>query len=309
MRKYDSMWRDDRLNDWHRDNGFSYPVTGMPFLMVEYDKGEPVGLVNYIRRDMQLPHGLDITGAYRAIGSLESPGVGRLPFLTARYDNHNWSYQLYAHNQEAADLLYQVSPSGVAEGTELEFAKVLYAMRGRTIPNLSRWDIEFSLASWHQPFTDAQNEEAWPGASVSGRRRAFEPEGPSPRNVRIPCTDIDLAVLNQSGELALVVDYKLGDVRVDLKSSSLAVMGDLWNPHHQNVPALVVRYIPQGDTCPAEVKCDQNHEWMFSAYALNAAGMVLLADHGRTELDGTGVWVGLTEDEWRNVLGKARDEG
>lgn len=314
MRKYDSGWRDERLAEWHASHGLSYPITGMPFLTIEYDRGKPVGLVNYINRDAQLPHGPDIALAYRAVGSLASEDGSVLPFITARYDNAVWAYQLYAHNLAAENLLRQVSPSGVAEGTEEEFASVLYAMRGKSLPDLSRWDVEFTAAPWHRGFEPSQDEEPWPGSTVSGRRRAFEPEGPAPFSVRIPCTDIDLAVTDHTGSLNLVVDYKLGDARVDPKSSSLGALGQLRQVSGMQVPAMVVRYIPSRDTCPPETECAGAHEWMFSVYCLNQGARNELAyrlgelgDTDRLSAVVAGAeWTGLAEAEWLALVNGLR---
>lgn len=300
MRRHDTMWRDEALTDWHVDRGFHIPAAGLPQPFIEYDQGVPVGLVSYLPTSEALPSGHVAVNAYRALCSL---GVGgeALPFFSVIYDlRPGWAprYAVLAHNEPASALASRLLGPDAPwrEMGEHDFARILYAMRGRALPDLKRYGI-----AWGEACGPSQ-EARFPGASMSARRRNFEPDMHVSPTKRIPCTDIDLMIPRRNGTVGLVVDYKMADARVDLNSSSLKALSGLCGVHRgqsHEVPAMVVRY--------------DRHSWLFMVKALNrsASGDLAFA-LGCKDADPNvlasaivGDWVDLTEDQWAVVLDQA----
>lgn len=296
MRRFDSGWRDARLPLVHSTIDVAVPAAGMTLPMVEYDRGEAVAIVNYIRRDLPLGKGPDIGKAYVALGALRSPIGARLPFFTVRYDPRNWAMQLFAHNDCARDLL---GTSGWLPSTELHFARLLYRLRGRVLPELSGYGVEFSEASWLD-YEGVMAETGWPGQDMSVRRRAYEPEGAGVTfGMRLPCADIDLAVVGRTGAVNLLVDYKLCNAYVDPEHATHKAMSNIRGDSGARVPSMIVRYDPAGD------------RWSFAVFCLNEPARDLLGavsyrrdESWFTEPNG---WLNLGEDYWFDVVRQARD--
>jgi len=301
------MWRDERLVDWHAENGLYFPAAGMAMPFIEYDNGRPVGLISYHRKGAVRPTGTRAVEAHVALCGLagtHQPSV-QLPLFTVVYDPATWTYLMLGHNGAARDLVKGLF--GPAEPwramNEIEFARVLYAMRGRDLPNLSRYGIGWGTGPYET------REESWPGELMSRRRRNFEPhEHVSPSKV-IPCTDIDLMIPSSMGpgsHAGLLVDYKLShtSTRLDRKSSSLSAMAGLSVRNGDQVPAMVAHYDPFGGSVG---------EFTFTVTCLNgAASRLLCYVLGATEGLSTalacavaGDRVVLSEDLWLAVLREA----
>lgn len=296
MRKYDSGWRDSRLTALHESWGFGLPLAGMTFPTIEYDRGEALAVVNYIRRDVgSLPKGPDVGAAYAALGHLRGPIGTVLPFFTVQYDPRNWAMQIFAHNRPAQDLLGFDSWFAIRE---LDFARLLYRIRGRQLPDYVNDRVQFSTAPWLRR-DEALPVLGWPGQDMSVRRREYEPEGPGVGfNDRNPCADIDFTVVGQrSGELSLIVDYKLMSAYVDQTHKTYKAMAGVLNSDGLSVPALITRYEP--------VTSPTGNHWSFETMPLNASAKALLdAASGRPALTG---WNPMSQDQWTDVLNAARD--
>jgi hypothetical protein len=304
-RRHDSGWRDSRLNIAHAAYGMDLPVAGMDLPMVEYDRGEALAVINYVRRDRPLPQGPEVGRAFRAVGQLRRDDGARMPFLSAQYDPRNWAMRLLGHNDPARDLL---GTSGWLPVTEQHFARLLYRLRGRTLPDLTSYGVTFSTAPWLQ-YEGGMSPVGWPGQDMSVRRRAYEPEvqqGAATAvhrvafSIRMPCTDVDLAVVGRSGAVTLLVDYKLDGAYIDPKHKTHRAMSGIRGGDGRPVPSLITRYNPNGD------------HWKFHALALNEVGEQLLLDvlkrtramaAGATELND---WVYLDEPRWVELLEQAR---
>lgn len=287
MRKRDSRWRDANLAQWHADNGIGYPANGIVLPFIEYDHGTPVGLVSYHDARQPLPVGRDAVVAHKALSGLyddqAAHGEGALPFITVVYDVDSWTYDVLGHNESGAALVSGVGGSrGWHTMTEKQFATVLYRMRNRVLPDLSRYGVK-----WGEGPYGTAGGERFPGEVMSVRRRNFEPEIPVPRSRVVPCTDIDLMVPTLTG-LGLAVDYKLTGARVDMKSASLSALSRLANGDGREVPALVVQYEQDLD------------DWRFQATPLNRAGVNLLA--GVVGFDGIDGPVALSKGLWLAAL-------
>lgn len=292
MRKYDSGWRDSRLPLVHAGWGFDVPVSGMTLPMIEYDRGEALAAINYIRRDVgSLPKGRDVGRAYTALAHLRGPIGTVLPFFTVQYDPRNWAMQLFAHNGPALDLIG--TPRWLPV-TELAFARLLYRIRGRQLPDYVNERVQFSTAPWLRQDGPLQ-PLGWPGQDMSVRRRQYEPEGLGVGfNDRNPCADIDFAVVgDRSGEVTLVVDYKLLSAYVDPAHKTYLALSGLTDNRGYHIPAMITRYDTSGD------------RWAFQVLPLNESAQALLAAvTGSPAVSG---WNELAEEQWVDVLGAARE--
>lgn len=303
MRRHDSGWRDGRLNLLHAALDVPAPVPGMSLPMVEYDRGEALAVINYSRRGVPLPKGPDVGRAFAALGQLRGPIGVQLPFLTAQYDPRNWAMNLFPHNESAADLL---GTNGWLPMTEQHFVRLLYRLRGQTLPDLASWGVDLSTAPWLR-FDGQQKVTGWPGQDMSVRRRNYEP---APKQgapgavhqlafrLRNPCTDIDLAVVGRSG-VALLVDYKLNGANINVRHKTHQAMSGILGADGAPVPSMVVQYDPTGD------------RWKFSAYCLNVAAAdlltgVMLSTNAVAPAWRPDGWVHLDEQRWYAVLDAAQ---
>lgn len=311
-RKDDSGWRDGALNDWHARHGFPCPAAGMVLPMIEYDRGRAVGLVNYVRRGDALPRGKEAAATFAAFRSVLDPVEGtELPFLTAQYDPRNWAMCLFPHNAAAAALVRRVADDTGADGwatvTEAQFAELLYAMRGRDVPDLFGYDVTWSESEWLrlEPLGE-RPELPFPCSDMSARRRLYEPRGSAPMRVKLPCLDIDLAVTDQGDRLALVVDYKRMSAVCDPSGTNATALASLGATANRQVPAFMTRYFGAGPDC-----------YRFETMPLNASAQQLLcyalgasdapaSDDALARAVGGG-WVRLSEPQWLDVLRIARD--
>lgn len=300
-RKTDSGWRDLLLDVRHDYYGFDFPVAGMTLPMVEYDKGHAVGLVSYHRWGHGLPKGLDAADAHRAFSRLIASRDGsQLPFLTAVYDPEHWTMKVFAHN-DAARLLVG---TGWHVLTEREFAAVLYRMRDRDLPDLSRYGVEWNTKG--ETWSDRDQSERWPGQAMSYRRRAYEPRVSVPFKLRVPCMDIDFAVVDVDRDVALVVDYKRAGTTGQNPGDdwNLKALASLVTPRGVGVAAFVAEYAPVKPSWDYRVKPLNTAARSLLSYTLGSNGFNVkkMAE----AVAGTG-WISLTEDEWTDVLRCARD--
>lgn len=303
-RKTDSGWRDGVLAKWHADNGFDCPAAGMTLPMIEYDRGQSVGLVNYIPRGNEMPSGEAVAATYRAFGNLHNDIGGRgLPFLTAVYDPRSWAMKLFPHNPAAVALTG--SESGWQTVTEAHFARILFMMRGRSLPDMFGYGVEWSNAPWSPvERVSARGNLPFACADMSARRRQYEPAVSAPMRTKVPCLDIDVAIVDRDDRLALVVDYKRHNAACDVDGTNATALASLAHPTGAPVPALMTRYHTDGDG------------WWFETYPLNRSasrhlayviGAIGAPVEMLTDVVVGGRWIRLTESHWRDVLRVARD--
>lgn len=295
-RKFDSGWRDSRLPLIHADWGFDLPVSGMSLPMVEYDRGYAVAVINYSRRDQDLPIGRGAAAAYGAFGNLRTPTGGTMPFLTCVYDPRNWAMQLFGHNDEARDLL---GTRGWLPVTEMHFGRLLYRLRGRVMPPLERHGVTFSTAPWTGDDAPPATRNGvlqpmdWPGQDMSARRRTYEPEGVGVKySARNPCTDVDFAVIgDRSGQVELFVDYKVGGAYINPGHKTHRAMSGIRNGNGDVVPSFIAEYDSAGDGWEFQVRClNDEAASLLTAVTGFSAGTISF----------------LGETEWRHVLEVAR---
>lgn len=304
MRKHDTGWRDSMLTVRHAHYGYEAPAPGMKLPMIEYDKGEPLALISYLSRAMTLPTGDDVTRAYHAMSQLHRPTGEQLPFMTAQYDPRTWWFRVFGHNKAAHDFL---GTRDWVTMSERQFVANLYRLRGRYVPDLSSFGVNFSEAPWIETGPSGDwPREAWPCALMSQRRREYEPVQQVRMSWRNPCVDIDFAVVDKNDNVALVVDYKAPGARAALGTFNMKALSQLHTNYgggQWNVPAMVVKYQPDRSS------------WSFAVHCTNASARSLLTyvlapkddDETTAKVIAGADWVELTEAQWTSVLNCARD--
>lgn len=306
-RRFDTGWRDESLTVRHNSWGFDAPAPGMVFPMIEYDRGEPLAVISYLRRGAQLPTGPEVAAAYGAFGNLYRETGEQQPFFTVQYDPRNWAYNVFGHNVSARAFLDR---DGWVRMTEFQFVKNLYRLRGRIIPDLTPLGVDLSWDEWlpNEPDALAGTGEDWPGQLMSERRRNFEPVTQVRATWRNPCLDVDFAVTDRDGHIALVVDYKAPGARINVANTNAAAMSKLFvmsRSYRVAVPAMVVSYAPEGDMWLFRVHCLNNSARQHLAYTLGSMANTDVEALAKTI---AGVeWIDLTEAEWCAVLRVARD--
>jgi hypothetical protein len=122
-----SGWRDMELSGRHRIWGFNCPAVDLDFLMVEYNLGIAIAVVEY-KHYLAPPQNFKHP-TYRALGGLYVPsatGFEQLPLLIARYWPENWSFAALPVNESARAWLAQGRWTPM---TERQFVESLYKMR------------------------------------------------------------------------------------------------------------------------------------------------------------------------------------
>ena len=104
----------------HRQWGWNCPGVDLDFLMVEYNIGKPVGLIEYKHFNARMPSFTHPT--YRALAALAD--VAALPFLCTFYWPDIWAFRVFPvnviakqHYEEREDM------------TERQFVQRLYRLR------------------------------------------------------------------------------------------------------------------------------------------------------------------------------------
>ena len=120
-------WRDAEVSARHREWGFNCPAVDLDFLMVEYNLGKPVGLIEYKHHCSIMPLNLKHP-TYRALSELAN--CAQLPFLIAKYWKRNWSFRVIPVNDVA-----QQHYSNPEDMSEREFVQRLYRLRRLVLTN------------------------------------------------------------------------------------------------------------------------------------------------------------------------------
>lgn len=135
-------WRDMALSNRHREWGYHCPCVDLDFLVVEYNVGEPVALIEYKherarRPDLQHP-------TYRAIRTLAD--VAGLPFAVVYYRKEPWRFLVMPVNDRAL-AFYR----GAQTLSERRYVKSLYVLRERVVESHvldGLDDAEDTLSTW-----------------------------------------------------------------------------------------------------------------------------------------------------------------
>ena len=119
-----SGWRDMELSQRHRTWGFNCPCVDVDFLVVEYNSGLPVALVEYKNYRAQPPNLMHPT--YRALKALAE--IAKIPFVVVFYWPDVWAFRVTHVTGDCKGCLK------VGEiVTERSFVTGLYRLRSFTI--------------------------------------------------------------------------------------------------------------------------------------------------------------------------------
>lgn len=123
-----SGWRDEAISERHRHWGFNCPATDLDWLVVEYNLGLPVALVEYKHYRAVKPNLRHPT--YRALADLaDGYKDAGLPFFYARYWPDVWAFECFPVNKLARSW-FAVSGDRLSEQ---DYVTKLYRMRSRMI--------------------------------------------------------------------------------------------------------------------------------------------------------------------------------
>lgn len=118
------------LSDEHRKWGEDVPAADIDFLLVEYDRAEPIALIEYKHVEASLENTSDAT--YAAIRKLaDRSGI---PFFTVRWASDFALFQVVPENVLAKSKLAEVNKIGNQVLDESRYVAFLYWLRGRKKP-------------------------------------------------------------------------------------------------------------------------------------------------------------------------------
>ena len=188
VRKERTDWRDSRLDKIHNLFGYDCPCDNVEFLMIEYDQGTPVALVDYRLK------GRNNSGPSKSVLELCKRRKEEIPFLVTYYEISNRQMKnidVVCCNDSALKTI------GNKKGiSEKDYIKLMYSIREKIVPGRTEQGIE--LADALNP-TIHSTEENWDGEVLSHRHRDWGWD--------CPVVDIDFVVVN-NGKPAAIVEYK-----------------------------------------------------------------------------------------------------
>jgi hypothetical protein len=120
-----SGWRDMALSNRHRKWGWDCPAVDLDFLFLEYDKGQPVAIVEY-KHEKAAPHYASHP-TYQAMINLGTRA--KVPVFAARYKEDFSLWTIIPLNDYAKAWLLDKKVM-----TEREWVTFLYELRGYTPP-------------------------------------------------------------------------------------------------------------------------------------------------------------------------------
>lgn len=125
VRQERSFWRDEGISQRHRKWGFDCPAVDLDFLLLEYDNGEPVAIIEYKQEHAATQWASH--PSYRAIISLGTSAA--VAVFAVRYSSDYLLYRVTPLNPKASQFM-----SGSHKLSEPEFVALLYQLRGREMP-------------------------------------------------------------------------------------------------------------------------------------------------------------------------------
>ena len=123
-----SGWRDQRVSQRHRQWGYDCPALDVDFLMLEYDTGKVVALVEF-KHERAAP----VNAGHPSMRAICDLAVrADIPAFVCRYgDDLSWWYPSPLNDQARAFL------PEAKHLSEREWVELLYRLRGRKLP--SEW--------------------------------------------------------------------------------------------------------------------------------------------------------------------------
>ena len=122
-------WRDQEISRRHRDWGMNCPAVDLDFVLLEFNHGVPVAVVDYKHCAKANPlEGLN-EWAIKAMSELYNRHGENLPFFVARYWPGSWAFKVLPMNDPARELL----PDEWISMTEQRWVTGLHHIRKQTL--------------------------------------------------------------------------------------------------------------------------------------------------------------------------------
>ncbi|MFH1031095.1 MAG: hypothetical protein V1767_00790 [Chloroflexota bacterium] len=135
-----TYWRDEKLSEEHREWGWNCPAIDIDFLLVEYDFGKAVALVEYKEEHVELPSFTH--PSYLALKDLGDRA--QIPVFIVRYaGDFSW------WNVEPINSFGFKKLSKGRRMTKKEWVTFLYFLRGRVPPVLCM-SVESATELWER---------------------------------------------------------------------------------------------------------------------------------------------------------------
>jgi hypothetical protein len=120
-----SGWRCEAISKKHRDWGFHCPAVDLDFVLLEFNWGKPVAIVEYKEKGAKRPD--TRSASYRALKDLADGYRKRgLPLLLVRYCKEKWWFEVTPLNQAAFEYYGEGECHTVSQR---EFVRGLMRMR------------------------------------------------------------------------------------------------------------------------------------------------------------------------------------
>lgn len=122
-------WRDQEISRRHREWGMNCPAVDLDFVLLEFNHGVPVAVVDYKHCAKANPlEGLN-EWAIKAMSELYNRHGENLPFFVARYWPDSWAFKVLPMNEPARKLLSDEWTSM----TEQQWVTGLHRIRKRVL--------------------------------------------------------------------------------------------------------------------------------------------------------------------------------
>jgi len=125
VKKERTGWRDYGLSERHRRWGWDCPAVDLDFLMLEYDRGKAVAIVEY--KHELAPQQYASHPSYQAI--IDLGNRAGLPVFACRYSSDYSWFRVVPLNKIAKEWLLEVKKM-----SESEWVAFLYKLRGYDLP-------------------------------------------------------------------------------------------------------------------------------------------------------------------------------
>lgn len=134
VREERTGWRDEKLSEFHRRLGWDCPAVDIDFVLVEYDRAEVCGMVEYKHEYAAACYPMKQSGllALRKVCT-----EARKPFFIVRYAKDFSWFKVRPLNRIAIAQLSEweaVDGSGTVVMTRVEYVVWNYELRGRQVP-------------------------------------------------------------------------------------------------------------------------------------------------------------------------------
>ncbi len=127
-RKERTGWRDETISKRHREWGFNCPAIDIDFLMIEYNQGIPMAIIDYKR----------YTGTIENIHPKSIQAItflankSNISFFIVYYWDDVWAFQVFPINEIAKEKIKLLKSSLLSEQ---EFVAFLYQIREIQLTN------------------------------------------------------------------------------------------------------------------------------------------------------------------------------